>query len=76
MSYPTCVRGDSRDRMAAGSGNIPNALYKGQVVTTCGVGVTLLCGSRDGDTAELSGFKSTVATSICFVGHLLFITNR
>lgn len=47
--YAACVHGDGDDRMAAGSGNISNELFRGEVVTTVGIDVTLSCSSRDRD---------------------------
>lgn len=42
-----CVLADREDRMAAGSGNISNELSMGEVVTICGIEVTLSCSWRD-----------------------------
>lgn len=45
--YAAGVHGDREDRTAAGSGNISNELSRGEVVTTCGVDVSLSCSSGD-----------------------------
>ena len=47
--YAVCVHGDTDDRMAAGPGNIFNEWFRGEVVTTWGIDVTLSCSSRDRD---------------------------
>lgn len=44
--YAACVHGDRDDRMAAGSANISNERFRGEVVTSCGIDVSLSCSSR------------------------------
>lgn len=41
-----CVHGDRHDRLAAGSGNISNEMFRGEVVRSCRIDVTLSCSWR------------------------------